>query len=429
MKNDGHAVFTQPGKPFRRFHTEDPILIVEDTKETQVLLQGICKSMEIPCVIAKNGVAALELIEKQRFSIFVVDLMMPVMDGRTFIINLKNRLPESVVLVETALDSSQTIIDIMKLGVFDYIIKPIDPELFQQTVRKAVEFKNLKDMEKNMSLNAGLKIRSQIEWLNYKESRRVADRDYSETKSVYNLKTSLSQGAGFGTMVSLIDIMNSIKTDEGDRYAFSKDIIDMLLDNNNYCRNQLEGLQDVTAIMENSFPLSLSSASDFIDRLPQMVANVTPYLETKDLTLTFPELRTNCDLELNYDKLTLMIEELVINAYKYSVRGSAINMFTYISEGYFWLVVKNDVPEEPYGGVPQKYEKLVMEPFFRLLPPDETAGKIEKFGFGLGLTVVDNIVRKHNGIFLIHDVKDHTGKDIKSCVLAEVLLPLLVKQS
>ena len=157
MKNDEHAVFTQPGKPFRRFHTEDPILIVEDTKETQVLLQGICKSMEIACVIAKNGVAALELIEKQRFSIFVVDLMMPVMDGRTFIINLKNRLPEAVVLVETALDSSQTIIDIMKLGVFDYIIKPIDPELFQQTDRKAVEFKNLKDMEKT-SLNAGLKI-------------------------------------------------------------------------------------------------------------------------------------------------------------------------------------------------------------------------------------------------------------------------------
>jgi len=34
---------------------ENPILIVEDTKETQVLLQGICKNMDLPCEVADNG--------------------------------------------------------------------------------------------------------------------------------------------------------------------------------------------------------------------------------------------------------------------------------------------------------------------------------------------------------------------------------------
>ena len=405
---------------------ENPILIVEDTKETQVLLQGICKNMDLPCEVAENGEVALRMLEDRQFSIYIVDIMMPVMDGKSFIAGLKAKYPEAVVLVETALDSSQNVIDIMKMGVFDYIIKPIDPEMLQSSLCKALEYNQLKENEKNLGLHAGMKIRSQIEWLNYKESRRVADRDYSETKSVYNLKTLLSQGAGFGTLVSLIDIAQNIMVEQGDTYAVSKEIMDMLVENNGYCRNQLEGLQAVTTIMENDFPLSRSTAAEVVSKLPGMYNKVGPYFESKKLKVTLPELKTNCPLEVNMEKLALMAEEIMINAYKYSVAGSTINIFTHISEGYFWLSFKNDIPEDPYGGVPRQYEKLVVEPFFRLLPPDESAAKIEKFGFGLGLTVVDNIIRKHNGVFLIHDAKDHTGKSVKSCVIAEALLPVLV---
>ena len=388
------------------YRPKDPILIVEDTRETQALLQGICKNMDVPAVVAPNGEAALTMLDERDFSIFIVDLMMPVMDGKTFITHLKKRLPEAVVLVETALDSPATIIDIMKMGAFDYIIKPIDPELFQASVVRGLEYKALRDHERNMSMSAGLKIRSQIEWLNYKESRRVADKDYTETKSVYNLKTSLSQGAGFGTLVSLIDVIFNTMRSEGDSYVIGKDIIDMLIENNTYCRNQLDGLQSTTAIMDEKFPLVRSSASELVAALPGMVQTMMPYLERKKLRITYPEIRVNCALDLNFEKLGLMMEELIVNAYKYSTKGSAINVFGHISEGYFWLSVKNDVPENPYGGIPAEYEKLVVEPFFRLLPPDESAALIEKFGFGLGLT----------------------GREPKCCVLAEVLLPVIVEE-
>ena len=78
---------------------------------------------------------------------------------------LKEKEPDAVILVQSALDSSDTIISIMKLGVFDYIIKPIDPELFEKSIRKALEYKDLKDTERNLADNAALKIRNQLDWL------------------------------------------------------------------------------------------------------------------------------------------------------------------------------------------------------------------------------------------------------------------------
>jgi CheY-like chemotaxis protein len=408
-------------------HHKEPVLILEDVKENQDLLRELCKSIRVPCEIAENGQVALELLKTKNFSIFIVDLMMPVMDGKTFIIKLKEKQPEAIILVQTALDSSDTIIDIMKMGVFDYIIKPIDPELFQKIVNKSIEYKHLRDMERNLANSAALKIRNQLEWLNYKEDRRVSSREYAEIKSIYNLKTSLTQGRGFGSLLTMIDIMINSKRDEGNSYVIDKEMLDILIDNYETCNAQLKWLHEISNLLENLFPVELTEAGSFISAVPDMLKEVEPYLSNKKLKVTYPEIKINCKLNLNFQKLSLVIEELFINAYKYSVPGSTINMFSYIREGYLWLCVMNEVSENPYCGIPEKYEKLVLEPFFRLLPPDESISKAEKFGLGLGLTVVDNITRKHGGLFMIHDVKNHIDKEVRPSVLAEIMLPVVVE--
>jgi len=405
---------------------KDPLLILEDTREIQELLASLCRKIGIQCMIADNGKTALEMMEHRSFSIYIVDLMMPVMDGRTFIRILKEREPEAIVLVETALDSPHTIIDIMKMGVFDYVVKPIDPELFMLNILKAIEYKNLKDMERDQSLNAGLKIRAQIEWLNYKENIRAASRDQSETKAIYNLKTSLTQGAGFGSLLTVIEFIKDGMKESGDSILVDREIMNMLFDNYEHCVVQIAGLRIVTDIIEKPLEFTPIDARGLLDSLPRMIKSVEPYLENRGLRVTYPELKSNCNLACNMEKIGMMFEELMINAYKYSIPGSAINVLAHKSEGYFWISVKNDIREKPYGGIPREYEKLVVEPFFRLQPPDESISKIERFGIGLGLTVVDNIIKKHNGIFMIHDVKDFTAGRERSCVLAEVLLPVQV---
>ena len=157
---------TQKQKIYR---PKDPILILEDNKENQDLIRGLCNKMDLPCEIAENGEVGIKMIEDKAYSLYIVDLMMPIVDGKTFIEHLKQQESDPVILVQSALDTSETIITIMKLGVFDYIIKPIDPELFIKSIRKSLEYKILRDTEKSVSDNASLKIRNQLDWLNYKE--------------------------------------------------------------------------------------------------------------------------------------------------------------------------------------------------------------------------------------------------------------------
>ena len=123
------------------------VLIVEDQEKNRKILRGLCSKMGHETHEAENGQVALEMVHKRPYHLYIVDLMMPVMDGKAFISSLRELYPDSIVLVQTALDSPDTIIEVMKLGVFDYIIKPIDITLFEKTFRKALEVRRLKDSE------------------------------------------------------------------------------------------------------------------------------------------------------------------------------------------------------------------------------------------------------------------------------------------
>lgn len=406
--------------------SSEPVLIVEDILENQILLKNLCKHLDLETMIAENGQEALDLSRKHRFSIFIVDLMLPIMDGQTFIRELKKIHPESVILIQSALDSSDTIINVMKLGVFDYIVKPIDPEIFQKTMGKALEFKHLKDREQSLSENAGLRLRNQLEWLNYKETRRKTAQDSAELLSIENLKISLSQGAGVGSMVTIVDLIESMmKPDEsGENVVIPKSLTDMLIQNNSFIRALLDGLHAISEIMQKELKLKKTNSLEVIEKLPELLKPVVPYFDEKRIKLSFPSIKKSFNLNINEERLFQAIEELAINAYKYTPTGGHVDIFSYTTEGYLCISVKNDIQENPYGGIPPEYENLVKEPFFRLLPPVETIAGIEKFGLGLGLTVVDHIAVKHHGMFFIHDIKDHTGPAIRNCVIAEIFLPI-----
>lgn len=406
-----------------------PVLIVEDKKENQVLLQSICNQLGIATETAGNGQIALDFVKTRKFSVFIVDLMLPVMDGKTFIEELKIIDPHAVVIIQSALDAADTIIEVMRLGVFDYVVKPIDLDLFRHSMTKALEYKYLKDLEAELTLNESIKLRGQLEWLNYKETLRVTGKDSYQKNSIFNLTTSLSQGGGVGVTISLLDMLKMDMVEQGDTYIVNKEILDTLYENNEYSRRVLQGLGTVVELMEQQFVITENSANTIIKEFPTYLKEIIPFMANKDITVAYPTIHTTSKIEIDLEKMKLVFEELLINAYKYSVRSSRIDIFAHVTGTYFCITFKNEIDEQSYGGIPPEKEKLVLEPFFRIHPPVEDILAVEKFSLGLGLTVVDFIINKHNGMFFIHNAVDHTGKRRTNCVLAEIFLPIKLERS
>jgi DNA-binding NtrC family response regulator len=99
---------------------------------------------------AGNGNEALEVFEAGRFDVAVVDVKMPGMDGVQLQEHLARLDPELPVIMITAFASVDTAVRTLKLGAFDYVTKPVDPDELSHLVRRAIEQRRLR--QENLQL-------------------------------------------------------------------------------------------------------------------------------------------------------------------------------------------------------------------------------------------------------------------------------------
>ena len=92
---------------------------------------------------AEDGEMALDMAQKQRLDLLLVDINMPIMNGLQFIEQLRKIHPDAAVIVVTGYDSFEYARQAMQLGVREYILKPIMEDAFD-----AVMTKVLKDLDK-----------------------------------------------------------------------------------------------------------------------------------------------------------------------------------------------------------------------------------------------------------------------------------------
>ncbi len=133
----------------RYIKTIDPVLIIEDSATARKFIEHLCIEIGLPIDTAADGKPAIELIRKNKYSIFIIDMILPDMDGYELISAIKEIAADPVILVQTVVDTSNAIINTLRLGVFDYIIKPIDSQMFKKTLLKAVEYNRLKQYERH----------------------------------------------------------------------------------------------------------------------------------------------------------------------------------------------------------------------------------------------------------------------------------------
>ena len=115
-----------------------PILIVDDEAIVRESIKDWLKDAGYQVATAESGEAALEMIEKQDFSVMVLDLRLPGMDGLRVLKKVKAKRPEIKSIIITAYPTDLSQAEAKKLGAIDYLIKPVFPADLEKIIRETL---------------------------------------------------------------------------------------------------------------------------------------------------------------------------------------------------------------------------------------------------------------------------------------------------
>lgn len=126
-------------------------LIVEDSltiqKQMKIFLEKLFKEVQI----ANNGVEALEKVDEFKPDIILTDLQMPKMDGHEFITRLKSSNNSAKIIVFSAYGHSENVIKFLRLGVSDFIQKPVNFNQLTETLKKTIDQNSNENIVKDFS--------------------------------------------------------------------------------------------------------------------------------------------------------------------------------------------------------------------------------------------------------------------------------------
>jgi DNA-binding NtrC family response regulator len=121
------------------------ILIVDDEPSVRNSLRDWFLADGFTVETAEDGHEALKSMNSGPFDIVVVDLKMPGMDGITLEKRVREIDPNAAIIILTAFASVETAVEALKLGAFDYVTKPVDPDELSNTIRNALRQKELQE--------------------------------------------------------------------------------------------------------------------------------------------------------------------------------------------------------------------------------------------------------------------------------------------
>jgi len=137
------------------------ILIVDDEDIVVRSCLRILSGDEYDVDVANNGLEALASIADRDYDMVILDIMMPKMNGMEVLQRVKETHPDIDVIMITGLNEIDTAVKAMKLGAFDYLPKPFDPEEFELVVARAFERRKL--LQENVNLKNEVSARYSFE--------------------------------------------------------------------------------------------------------------------------------------------------------------------------------------------------------------------------------------------------------------------------
>jgi len=385
------------------------LLIVDDEEKVRNLF-ALCLSERYSCETAANAQEALEWLQRAPFALVITDIQMPGIGGVELLRKVNELYRDTAVIIVSGVDRTQRVIDAVRTGAYDYLLKPCDLDVLELCVERALERRTL--------LRNARKYKEDLETRNVELARRKADLERVQAQLVQSEKMAslgqlaagvaheLNNPAGFilSNMSALPEYVQrlekvlssydaaSLSPMDIEVVAAAKRAVDydhILSDLNSIATDSFSGAERIQGIVQNLRLFSrLDEAElkevDVHEGIESTIRLLSRYYTSPSIALhrVYGDLpRINCYA----GQLNQVWMNLLVNAAQAIGEGSGEVSIKTSSQEQTVAVSVSDTG----SGIAPEHINRIFDPFFTTKPVGE--------GTGLGLSISHGIIVRHGG--------------------------------
>ncbi len=154
-------MYNEPAVP-ENTNNHERILVVDDEDYIRQMVCSMLAPAGYRCTAAESGHAAMDLLASgAEFELILSDLMMAGMDGLALLHSTKERYPDMHIIMVTAVGEISVAMGAIRAGAYDYLLKPFEREQLLNSVRRALEHRRLRLVERTFQLELQSKVEAQ----------------------------------------------------------------------------------------------------------------------------------------------------------------------------------------------------------------------------------------------------------------------------
>ena len=344
----------------------DKILIIDDKPENLYSLESMLSNEGRIIVKALSGQEALKLAFEEDFSLILLDVQMPEMDGFEVAQMLKStrrtrKIP--IVFVTAISKDKKYILQGFEDGAIDYLFKPLDVEVTRAKVDTLLQFFHQQQ---------------ELEIMNSNLASLNEQKNYFLGMASHDLRNPI------GNIITLAQFIDSDAEKLSDEH---RTFLTAIIDSGQYMLKLLNDLLDISKIESGKMELQLKD-TNLAHLVHTIISDNTFTAQKKSITLQYSIPENLPVVSSDAGQMRQAMNNLVSNAIKFSMPGTMVEIIIENKDG----MVVVSIHDNGQGIPSTEIDKL-----FRPFQKTSVAATAGEKSTGLGLTITKKVIEAHKG--------------------------------